>query len=229
MTAKDLVNNFVSQFNRPFDLNLISTMIDRDPEEVKEVLDELLTTDKIRVADPQQGIYVRNNRYSAKVSYNQKGNWTYDQMEASALMDVMESGSFSSIRDLAKAVGKSRQWVFIYLEALASIGCVTFVNRAYSVTERELVKDVGKVISPGILSKLREADTWEERLKMAAEKERRSKLFEAKKLEREKQRQKEEQDRAWMEARINAWNAYWETGKPSYFDLFEKLGQEKPN
>ncbi|MCB5271391.1 MAG: hypothetical protein LHW56_06060 [Candidatus Cloacimonetes bacterium] len=39
-------------------------------------------------------------------------------------MDTLENGRYKSIRDIAQAVGKSRQWVYIYLDALASIEVV---------------------------------------------------------------------------------------------------------
>lgn len=228
MTAKDLVNNFVSQFNKPFDLSMISNMIDRDPDEVKAELAELLTTEKIRLVDPEQGIYVRNNRYSARVSYNQKGDWAYDPMEASTLMDVIESGSFRSIRAIALSIGRSRQWVFIYLEALASIDCVSVNNGIYTVTGRDQIREIGKRIIPNILGQMRFEDGKESRLKRAAEKERKHKLHEAKKLERERQRLIEAERQEWLDALIKAWDKYWKTFDHKYFLEYQKIKSQEP-
>lgn len=210
MTTKDLAQNFVSQFNKPFDLGTISSLIGRSPRSVKPVLAELLTAKQIRLVDPEQGIYVRDNRYSAKVGYNQKGNWRYDPYEASALLDIIESGEFSSIRKIAQAIGRSRQWVFVYLEALASIGCVTLADKKYIVVSRDHVKDIGKKIIPGILGSMRPKLTEEERQHREAEKEARRQEWYNKELQRREIRKQKYLDReAKYKARQEASEQRW--------------------
>lgn len=210
MTTKDLAINFVSQFNKPFDLGTISSLIGRSPRSVKPVLAELLTAKQIRLVDPEQGIYVRDNRYSAKVGYNQKGNWRYDPYEASALLDIIESGEFSSIRKIAQAIGRSRQWVFVYLEALASIGCVTLADKKYIVVSRDQVKDIGKKIIPGILGSMRPKLTEEERQHREAEKEARRQEWYNKELQRrEIRKQKYLEREAKYKARQEASEQRW--------------------
>lgn len=204
MTTKDLAVNFVSQFNKPFDLGTISSLIGRSPRSVKPVLAELLTAKQIKLVDPEQGIYVRDNRYSAKVGYNQKGNWRYDPYEASAMLDIIESGEFSSIRKIAQAIGRSRQWVFVYLEALASIGCVTLAYKKYIVVSRDQVKDIGKKITPGILGSMRPKLTQEERQQREAEKERRRQEWYDKELQRREIRKQKYLEK---EAKRQAWQA----------------------
>jgi len=228
MNTTYLAHNFVSQFNKPFDLETISTCIDRDPEEVKPVLVELLTAKQIRLVDPQQGIYVRNYRYSARVSYNQKGAWTYDPLEAEALLDIIASGDYSSVRAIGQVIGRSRQWVFLYMEALASLGCIALADQRYTVVTKDNVREIGKQIVPGILGKMRDEDGKADRIKQAAEKERRRHAYQDWKLERERLRKLKEEEKAWCCARIKAWRAYWTTGKQSYFDLFKKLENQKP-
>jgi len=155
MTTKDLAVNFVSQFNKPFDLGTISSLIGRSPRSVKPVLAELLTAKQIKLVDPEQGIYVRDNRYNASVCYHQKGNWQFDPQAATALLDQIESGSYNSVRAIAQTIERSRQWVFVYMEALASIGCVILSDKKYIVVSKEQVKDIGKKITPGILGSMR--------------------------------------------------------------------------
>ena len=46
-------------------------------------------------------------------------------------MNAIEKGKYSGIRAIAQAIGKSRQWVYIYLEALASIGVVDYRSSRY--------------------------------------------------------------------------------------------------
>lgn len=210
MTTKDLALNFVSQFNKPFDLGTISSLIDRSPRSVKPVLAELLTAKQIRLVDPEQGIYVRDNRYSAKVGYNQKGAWRYDPSEASALLDTIESGEFGSIRKIAQAIGRSRQWVFVYLEALASIGCVILSDKKYIVVSKEQVKDIGKKVTPGILGSMRPKLTEEEKQQREAEKEaRRQEWYRKQEQRMETRRQKYLEVEAKYKARQAASEQGW--------------------
>ena len=201
MTTKDLALNFVSQFNKPFDLNVISALIDRDPEDVKPVLDELLTAKQVRLVDPEQGIYVRNNRYNAKVGYNQKGYWRFDPSEASALLDIVEAGNYTSVRAIAQAIGRSRQWVFVYMEALASIGCVGVEGKQYKVLNRDRVKEIGKHIEPGILGNLKPKLSEAEKLRRAEEKEQRHQERLQKNAAREQALKEKLIDQAWIEYR----------------------------
>lgn len=154
MTTSDLVYNFVSQFNKPFDLNIISNMIDREPDEVREVLVVLLTAEKIRLVDPEQGIYVRNNRYLTSVCYHQKGNWQFDPIAASALLDHIEQEKYFTIREVAKDFPRSRQWVYVYLEALASIGILSYSADGYKIETRENLKDIGKRVIKGAINQI---------------------------------------------------------------------------
>lgn len=201
MTIKDLALNFVSQFNKPFDLNTISALIDREPEEVKPVLAELLTTKQIRLVDLEQGIYVRNNRYNAKVGYNQKGNWRFDPGEASALLDTINAGTYTSLRAIAITIGRSRQWVFVYMEALASIGCVGVEGKQYKVLNRDRVRDIGRHIEPGILGNLKPKLSEAERLRRAEEKELRQQERLQKDAAREQALKEKLIDKAWIEYR----------------------------
>ncbi|PKN79213.1 MAG: hypothetical protein CVU48_06000 [Candidatus Cloacimonetes bacterium HGW-Cloacimonetes-1] len=153
MTTKDLALNFVSQFNKPFDLGTISSLIGRSPRSVKPVLDELLTAKQIRLVDPEQGIYVRDNRYLTSVCYHQKGNWQFKPEAASALLDHIEKGNYTSVRGVAKDFPRSRQWVFVYMEALASMGILDY-DECYVVKTRDNLKDIGKVVKKGALNDL---------------------------------------------------------------------------
>jgi len=155
MTTKDLAQNFVSQFNKPFDLGTISSLIGRSPRSVKPVLAELLTTKQIRLVDPEQGIYVRNNRYNASISYNQKGDWVFNTIAAEAVLDVLKSGHYNSARKVGAAIGRSRQWAFVYMEALASIGCIGYGDQGYYVVSRDNLSKIGSIVEPGILGKLK--------------------------------------------------------------------------
>jgi predicted transcriptional regulator len=221
MTTKDLAVNFVSQFNKPFDLGTISALIGRSPRSVKPVLAELLTAKQIRLVDPEQGIYVRDNRYFARVCYHQKSYWRFDPQDALGLLDMLESGNNKSIRSIAKVVNKSHQWVYVYLEALASLGCIDLVKDRYIVISRDHVKDIGAQIKVGILGTMREQCRKEKRAIQEAEKERKRQISDAKKREQELKEKLTQDEIAKKEAFMKVWNNYLLSGKAVYLSFDE--------
>jgi len=51
-------------------------------------------------------------------------------------LDILEQGRYKSIRDISQGIGKSRQWVYIYLEAMASIEVIDLRGFIYVVISR---------------------------------------------------------------------------------------------
>jgi hypothetical protein len=68
---------------------------------------------------------------------------------------MLDSRQFCSIREIASDYGKSRQLVFVYLEALASIDMVGIDCSGYKVLSKEGILKLGTYIQPAILGKLR--------------------------------------------------------------------------
>ena len=71
-----------------------------------------------------------------------------------ALLNLIEKRSFTSIRSIAEAFGRSRQWVFVYLEALASAGVIGVNQYGYCVLTKKDVGNIGIKIKRGILKEL---------------------------------------------------------------------------
>jgi hypothetical protein len=71
------------------------------------------------------------------------------------LLNSVEQGRYKSIREIAQRIGKSRQCVYIYLEALASIEVVDLRRFTYVVISRKNVLKIGRKIRKGILHELR--------------------------------------------------------------------------
>ncbi len=186
MKTKDLVLNFVRQFKKPFTAETVSNMIAQDLSVIKPVLLELLTDKTIKLLSKQEGIYVLADRYSPSVCYNQKGDWKFEISAAAALLDQIGNGQYTSIRAIADDFGRSRQWVFVYMEALASIGCIGMEGKHYRVLKTDNVRNIGKKIEPGILGRMRPKISEEEKLRRAEEKEQKRLERLAQKSEREK-------------------------------------------
>jgi len=169
MKTKDLVLNFVRQFKKPFTAETVVSMIAQDTSAVEPVLLELLADKTIKLISKKEGIYVLADRYSPGVCYKLKGDWKFEISAAAALLDQIGKGQYTSIRAVADDFGKSRQWVFVYMEALASIGCIGMEGKHYRVLRTDNLRSIGKKIEPGILGRMRPKVSEEEKRKRAKE------------------------------------------------------------
>ena len=155
MTDKDLILNFISQYDRPFNAELISKLTSVSIEAIERLLPELLQSQAIKQIEDSPPIYVRANRYQARIGYQHYKGWTFSIADAHKLLDMLEQGRYKSIREIAQDIGKSRQWVYIYLEALASIEVVDLRQYIYVAISRKNVPKIGRKVQKGILGQLR--------------------------------------------------------------------------
>ena len=155
MTDKELILNFIRQYDRPFNAELISKLTSVNMEATEKLLPDLLQSQAIKQIEDSPPIYVRANRYQARIGYQHYKGWTFSIADAHSLLDILEQGKYKSIREIAQAIGKSRQWVYIYLEALASIEVVDLRKHIYVVISRQNVPKIGRKVQKGILGQLR--------------------------------------------------------------------------
>jgi len=155
MTDKELILNFVNQNDRLFNAELISKLTSVSREAIEKLLPELLQSQAIKQIEDDPSIYVRANRFQARIGYQHYKGWTFSLADAHKLLDILEQGRYKSIREIAQAIGKSRQWVYIYLEALASIEVVDLRQYIYVVISRQNVPKIGRKVQKGILGQLR--------------------------------------------------------------------------
>ena len=155
MTRKELVLNFVNQYRKPFDANLIAEMTGLAVNDVEPIISDLVADGTIKLISDREEIYARSNRYITKTANQMRPNWYFDPQAALALLNLIERGSYTSIRGIAADFGRSRQWVFVYLEALASMGVIGLNEHGYCVLTKKDVNKVGIKIKPSILRQLR--------------------------------------------------------------------------
>jgi hypothetical protein len=155
MTDKELILNFISQYDRLFNAELISKLTSVNIEVTEKLLPELLQSQAIKQIEDCPPIYVRANRYQARIGYQHFKGWTFSIADAHRLLDILEQGRYKSIREIAQVICKSRQWVYIYLEALASIEVVDLRQHIYVVISRQNVTKIGRKVQKGILGQLR--------------------------------------------------------------------------
>lgn len=152
--AEVLVRNFVSQYRRPFSAETISSYTGIPNSQLKSVIDQLISDQLVKVVtvDPEQ-IYVKTNRYIGIHEKTHDNNrWNFDQDKAMSLLEEVETNKHRNVRTIAKAIGKSRQWVYVYLEALASIGAIEKVDGYYKMISKDGFWAIGTNIKKGILS-----------------------------------------------------------------------------
>ncbi len=155
MTDKELILNFINQYDRPFNAEVISQLTSVSIDAIERLLPELFLSQAIKQIEDDPPIYVRANRYQARIGYQHYKGWTFSIIDAHRLLDILEQGRYKSIRDIAQTIGKSRQWVYIYLEALASIEVVDLRGFIYVVISRQNVPKIGRKVQKGILGQLR--------------------------------------------------------------------------
>ena len=155
MTDKELILNFINQYDRPFNAEVIAQLTSLSREAIEMLLPELLQSQAIKQIEDAPPIYVRANRYQARIGYQHYKGWTFSIADAHRLLDLLEQGSYKSIRDIAQDIGKSRQWVYIYLEALASLEVIDLRQHIYVVISRQNVPKIGRKVQKGILGQLR--------------------------------------------------------------------------
>ena len=155
MKDKELILNFISQYDRPFNAELTAQLTGVSRDAIEKLLPELLLSQAIKQIEDSPPIYVRANRFQARIGYQHYKGWTFSLADAHRLLDILEQGRYKSIREIAQAIGKSRQWVYIYLEALASIEVIDLRQHIYVVISRQNVPKIGRKIQKGILGQLR--------------------------------------------------------------------------
>jgi response regulator of citrate/malate metabolism len=155
MTNMDVIRNFVHQYRKPFNTETIAELTGIETKTVKQSIRTLLNNHEIKCISTQDKLYVCCNRYQSQVGFNQKGKWNYSTQVAEEILNMLDSRQFCSIREIASDYGKSRQLVFVYLEALASIDMVGIDCSGYKVLSKEGILKLGTYIQPAILGKLR--------------------------------------------------------------------------
>mgnify|MGYP000898254955 FL=1 len=155
MTNMDVIRNFVHQYRKPFNTETIAELTGIETKTVKQSIRTLLNNHEIKCISTQDKLYVSSNRYQSQVGFNQKGKWNYSTQVAEEILNMLDSRQFCSIREIASDYGKSRQLVFVYMEALASIGMIGINSNGYFNITREGILKMGTFIQPGILGKMR--------------------------------------------------------------------------
>lgn len=145
--ARQIANNFVAVCRIPFGEKTFEEMtgLTGGGKYIREWLKE----GKIR--EIEAGIYIVRDRYSVSMTSAER-DWRYTVEGAWLVLDALPE---SSLRKIGLKIGRSRQWVCRYLEALASIGAVSWDGCNYVAVLGADVSRIGSGIDAGILSRMK--------------------------------------------------------------------------
>lgn len=130
-----LVENFVAQYRKPFSIDILCEMIGKTRKQVRPVVTRLMFKDRIMEIEAGIFVAVRHERLDMG-RMNGNMHWRYNCEVGERVLEILENQSISTVRGLAKAMGVSRQYAYLYLEALASIGLVGYEDGCYVRVKR---------------------------------------------------------------------------------------------
>lgn len=155
MSPQELINRFITQYKRPFSRDTICGMTGVAKATATRQMRMLEQEGKIRCISPKGALYVYLHRYDFRVVSSHKATWTFGLHECKKLIEIISTNQIKSIRQLAEFCGKSRQWVYLYLEAMASVDVIVMDQDGYCLHKPENLRLVGSKINKGILGELR--------------------------------------------------------------------------
>jgi len=156
MTTIDLIRNFAYKYRKPFQVETVAELTGIEIKVIRRAIRTLHANNEIKYISSKDRLYVSSKRYQSQVGFQQKGNWKYSTQVAEEILNLRDTKSYRSIREIAAAYGKSRQLIFVYLEAMASIGMIGINSNGFFIITREGIIKLGTFIQPGILGKMRQ-------------------------------------------------------------------------
>lgn len=149
LDAKRLCDNFMASWRKPFGAVVLAEMTGvsvRIAEKYLAVAEELGEVKAVG-----DGVYLVRRNDIILTAWN----WKYSRSCGEAVLMVLKGGSGRSIRAIAREMGFSRQYVYKYLEALASVGAVRWDGKQYVATGVDDLRRLGAVVEKGILSRMK--------------------------------------------------------------------------
>lgn len=145
--ARQIADNFVAVCRIPFGEKTFEEMTGLTGG--GKYIREWLKAGKIR--EIEAGIYIVCGCFGKSITSVER-DWRYTVEGAWLVLDALPE---SSLRKIGAAIGRSRQWVCRYLEALASIGAVGYDGSSYVTVMGADVSRIGCEIEKGILRRMK--------------------------------------------------------------------------
>jgi DNA-binding transcriptional regulator YhcF (GntR family) len=149
ISAKKKIQNFVETERGPFTSVDVQRYTGVNISTIRKQLCVLTNEEKIKVLRVEKGrkIYVRRG-------IRNKAGPGFQPEHVEMFINIIKTHKCKSLREMAQLSGLSRQTVNNYLEAMASVGIVTF-DGTYSASSLDNTDQVGSCICPNILTDMR--------------------------------------------------------------------------
>lgn len=153
-STRNLITNCLAQYHKPFSVPQLAGLTGLSLPTVRNAMRNLVSEGKVRILEP--GIYraVHPSQVSNSSAVGSQ-TWRYNLESANKILDQISSGNNKGCRRIATALGVSRQYVWMYLTALCSIGSVGMNESGYIVLRRDNLISLGANLEPGIITRLR--------------------------------------------------------------------------
>ena len=154
MKAQELIENCLQQYRKPFSPAILSGLTGVGLRTVQNVIAKQIEAGRVRKLEP--GIYcsVKPEQMNNSTVIGRQ-HWRFNLESAKMILDQIDAGNNSGCRKIGKALGVSRQFVYMYLVALCSIGSVGVNESGYTVIKRDNLLSLGSNIQKGIIRRLR--------------------------------------------------------------------------
>lgn len=147
---RGLVENFLRQWRKPYGIQTICDMTGVSTKLAEAVVAEWIREGKAVEMEP--GIYrVTGNR----VVRNSASEWNYVAEVGRMIVEMIRRFPYRSIRSLARDMGVSRTYIQKYLQALVSMGAVSWDGIQYVSVKDVDYNRLGCDIQPLAIRKLR--------------------------------------------------------------------------
>ncbi len=146
------IENATAILQRPYTAEMIAGMIEAPLGVVQAELNNLAKAGRVKEVD---GVYLTCCPAAQTI-----GRWRFDQALAKQMLQAIRKKKIKSVRDLAKQVGYSRQYAYLYMEAMASIGLIRWDAEsgryiAKRIVQNKSLQALGINVKKGILGEMR--------------------------------------------------------------------------
>lgn len=156
MNDRDLINRFVSNYRSIYSVDLVVECTGLQRSEVSRVLNQLVIGNVIRRISQHEPIFITNRGpYATRVCTIYSRNWVFNLGDCQDIAALLKCTQVKSIREIAVMLNRSRQWVYMYLEALISVDVIGINESGYYTKSFTNIYKVGSMIKKGIIHELR--------------------------------------------------------------------------
>lgn len=146
------IENAVDIMQRPYTAEMIAGVIEAPVDQVQAELKSLERAGRVKETD---GVYLTCRPAAQTIN-----KWCFDQALAKQMLQVIRKKKITSVRALAAEVGYSRQYAFLYMEAMASIGLIRWNAEKGRYVAKRTVKNqtlhaLGTGVKKGILGEMK--------------------------------------------------------------------------